>query len=68
MLAAENSELSKAYVNKMIANADASKQIKYAQNQLAWAEKVHGDIYYPMTYTAGKAALEAALLAFEKED
>ena len=68
MLAAENSELSKAYVNKMIAKADASKQIKYAQNQLAWAEKVHGDIYYPMTYTAGKAALEAALLAFEKED
>jgi nucleoid-associated protein YgaU len=68
MLAAENSELSKAYVNTMIAKADATKQIKYAQNQLAWAEKVHGDIYYPMTYTAGKAALEAALLAFEKED
>ena len=68
MLAAENSELSKAYVNTMIAKADATKQIKYAQNQLAWAEKVHGDIYYPMTYTAGKAALDAALLAFEKED
>jgi nucleoid-associated protein YgaU len=68
MLAAENSELSKAYVNTMIAKADATKQIKYAQNQLAWAEKVHGDIYYPMTYTAGKAALEAALLAYEKED
>lgn len=68
MLAAQNSELSEAYVNTMIAKADASKQIKYAQNQLAWAEKVHGDIYYPMTYTAGKAALDAALLAFEKED
>lgn len=68
MLAAQNSELSEAYVKTMIAKADASKQIKYAQNQLAWAEKVHGDIYYPMTYTAGKAALDAALLAFEKED
>ena len=68
MLAAKNSELSEAYVKTMIAKADASKQIKYAQNQLAWAEKVHGDIYYPMTYTAGKAALDAALLAFEKED
>ena len=68
MLAAQNSELSEAYVNTMIAKADASKQIKYAQNQLAWAEKVHGDIYYPMTYTAGKAALDVALLAFEKEN
>jgi hypothetical protein len=38
MLAAKNSELSEAYVNTMIAKADASKQIKYAQNQLAWAE------------------------------
>ena len=65
MLAAKNSELSEAYVKTIIAKADASKQIKYAQNQFAWAEKVHGDIYYPMTYTAGKAALDAALLAFE---
>ena len=68
LLAAENSELSEAYVNTMIAKADATKQIKYAENQLAWAEKVHGDIYYPMTYTAGKVALEAAKAAFDKED
>ena len=68
LLAGENSKLSEEYVNTMIAKSDAAKQIAYAQNQLAWAEKVHGEIYYPMTYTAGKAALEAALLAYEKED
>ena len=68
LLAEENSKLSEQYVNTMLAKAEATKQIKYAQNQLAWSEKVHGDIYYPMTYTAGKAALDAAVAAFDKED
>ena len=41
ILAEENSKLSEQQVNTMIAKADATKQIKYAQNQLALAEKVH---------------------------
>lgn len=67
-LAAENTELSEAYINSMIARSDANKQIQYAKNQLAWAEKIHGDIYFPMTFTSGKQSLDNAEAAFAAEN
>ena len=66
--AEENAEKSQAYIQMMIAKADAEKQMTIAKNQQAWALRVRGDVNYPMAYTAGTKSLENGQIAFDKED
>ena len=66
--AAENAELSKAYIDMMMARYNAEKELKLAENRINWAESVHADKTYPMAYTAAKEAFENAKSAYEKED
>ena len=66
--AEENAEKSRAYIQMMIAKADAEKQMTIAKNQQAWALRVRGDVNYPMAYSAGTKSLENGQVAFDKED
>lgn len=66
--AEENAEKSQAYIQMMIAKADAEKQMTIAKNQQAWALRVRGDVNYPMAYSAGTKSLENGQIAFDKED
>ncbi len=66
--AAEYSEMSEAFIRMMVAKADADKQIRFARNQLKWAEGIKGDIYFPLTFQAGKENLEKAENAYGRED
>jgi nucleoid-associated protein YgaU len=66
--AEENAEKSQAYIQMMIAKADADKQMTIAKNQQAWALRVRGDVNYPMAYSAGTKSLENGQIAFGKED
>ena len=65
--AEENAEKSQAYIQMMIAKADAEKQMTIAKNQQAWALRVRGDVNYPMAYSAGTKSLENGQIAFDKE-
>lgn len=66
--AAENAELSKAYIAMMMARSDADDNMALARNKLAWAEKIDAMNTFPMAYTAAKENLEAAEAAYASED
>lgn len=66
--AAENAELSRAYIDMMMARYNADKQMKLAQNRLTWAESIHADKTFPMAYSAAKESFENAQAAYNKED
>ncbi|NLL99876.1 MAG: LysM peptidoglycan-binding domain-containing protein [Treponema sp.] len=66
--AEKNAELSQAYIQMMLAKADAEKQLKLAGNQLERAQSIRGDVNYPMAFTAGKTAYERGLQEYEKEE
>ncbi|MDD5929532.1 MAG: hypothetical protein PUC37_06955 [Spirochaetales bacterium] len=67
-LAEENAELSRQFIQAMMARTDAEDAIKLAKNQLAWAEKIDAPNIYPMAYTSAKDNLENAETAFDDED
>ena len=66
--AAENAELSKAYIDRMMARGEAEAAIAQAQKKLDWAKSVGADKTFPTAYSAGEEALANANSAFEKED
>lgn len=66
--AAENAELSRAYIDMMMARYNADKQMKLAQNRLTWAESIHADKTFPVAYSAAKESFENAQTAYNKED
>ena len=66
--AAENAELSKAYIDKMLAQGNAEKAIAEATKKMEWAKSVGADKTFPTAYSAGEEALANANSAFEKED
>lgn len=66
--AEENAELSKAYIEMMMARKDAENYITLAKNKLAWAEKIDAPNIYPMAYTAGKDNIDHADYSFGEED
>ena len=67
-LAAENAELSKAYIAMMLARGEADENMSVARNKLAWAEKIDAMNTFPMAYTAAKENLDAAEAAYASED
>ena len=66
--AAENAELSKAYIDRMMARGEAEAAIAQAQKKLDWAKSVGADKTFPTAYAAGEEALNNANADFEKED
>jgi len=48
--------------------AEAESSIALAENQLMWAKNAQGDVYYPMTYTAGEQAIQNAKTAFSARE
>lgn len=66
--AEENAELSRAYIEMMMARNQAEDTIKLAKTQIAYAEKIDAPNIYPMAYTSAKENLENAESAFSGED
>lgn len=66
--AEENAELSKSYIDMMLARRDAEDRMKLAQNKIAWAENIHADRNFPMAYTAAKEAYANAETAYGQEE
>ena len=66
--AEENAELSKAYVEMMLARADAETQIRVASNRITWAKGIRADVNFPVAFSASTQAFEKAKLAFEAEN
>jgi nucleoid-associated protein YgaU len=66
--AEENAELSQAYIQMMLAKADAEKQIKLAGNRYAQVQKIRGEMNYPVAFNAGKTAYEKALQEYENQE
>ena len=66
-LAEENAELSRQFIQAMMARTDAEDAIKLAKNQLAWAEKIDAPNIYPMAYTAAKENLANAETSFNAD-
>lgn len=67
-LAEENAELSKAYIEMMMAMKNAENNITMAKNRVAWADGINASENYPLAYNAAKENLENAEAAFENED
>jgi hypothetical protein len=66
--AAENADLSKAYINMMIARKGADDEMKKAQSRIAWAESISADKNFPMAYSAAKDKYTSAGTAYGNED
>ncbi len=66
--AAENAELSKAYIDKMLAQSNAEKAIAEAKKKLDWAKSVGADKTFPTAYSAAEESLANANSAYDKED
>lgn len=66
--AAENAELSKAYVDMMIAKKTAEDEMKRAKSRIAWAESVDADKNFPMAFSAAKESYSSAENSFGGED
>lgn len=66
--ASENAELSKAFIEKMLAKADADKTMKEASKKLEWAKGISAERNFPMAYTAGQEAYSNAETSYSSED
>ncbi|MCR4953796.1 MAG: hypothetical protein K6A43_06920 [Treponema sp.] len=66
--AEENAELSKAYIQMMMARQEAEDAIKLAKTQIAWAEQVDAPNTFPMAYTSATENLQNAETSFNGED
>lgn len=67
-LAEENAQLSRAYIEAMMAKTTAEETIAMARNQLKWAESIDAQNIYPMAYTSAKENLENAEVSYDDED
>ena len=67
-LAEENAELSRAYIEMMMARKNADDSLKIAKNKLAWAEGVNASVNFPMAYTSAKENYASAEGAYKNED
>ncbi len=65
--AEENAELSKAYIQMMLARSEAEDAIKLAKTQIAWAEQIDAEHTFPMAYTSATENLASAESAFSNE-
>jgi nucleoid-associated protein YgaU len=67
-LAEENAELSRAYIKKMMAKAEADQKIRLARNRITWSESINAQVNFPMAYSAAKTELDNAVSAYDIEN
>jgi len=67
-LAEENAELSRAYIKKMMAKAEADQKIRLARNRITWSESINAQANFPMAYSAAKTELDNATAAYNIEN
>jgi nucleoid-associated protein YgaU len=67
-LAEEQAELSRAYIKKMMAKAEADKKIRLARNRIAAVESINAPVNFPMAYSAAKGELDNALALYDMEN
>jgi nucleoid-associated protein YgaU len=67
-LAEEQAELSRAYIKKMMAKAEADKKIRLARNRIAAVENINVQVNFPMAYSAAKNELDNALALYDIEN
>ncbi|MCR5218942.1 hypothetical protein [Treponema sp.] len=66
--AEENAALSEEYIRHMLAKDNADKAMKAAQEKIAYVEKIHGDVNFPIAYEAAVKAYGQAEGAYTAED
>lgn len=66
--ASENAELSKGYIDMMLARTNAEDDMKLAENKINWAKGINAENTYPMAWSSANEAYNNAKSAFEKED
>ncbi len=66
--AEKNAELSRTYIEKMVAKAEAEKQMNAARTRLRWAEGIRADKNYPMSYSAAVKAVADGTEAYNNEE
>jgi nucleoid-associated protein YgaU len=66
--ALENADLSKAYIQKMVARQEAEQQLKTAQEKIGWAKSINADRNFPIAYSAAEDAYKNAENAYTGED
>jgi hypothetical protein len=66
--AEENAALSRAYIEKMLAKADADKQMLLARRKIDWARQIRADRNFPMAFSAGETAMKNAEEAYAAEN
>lgn len=66
--AAENANLSRAFIDSMNARSGAQTEISAAEEKMRWAKSINAEHTFPTAYAAGQEALDNAKSAFERED
>lgn len=66
--AEENAELSRAFIEKMLARQGADENLALAEKKINWAKSIQADKNFPMAYSAAEQSYNNAKDAYEKED
>ena len=66
--AAENADLSKAYIDMMKKRKNADDEMANAQKKISWAQSIDADKNFPMAFTAAKDKYASAQSAYGSED
>lgn len=65
--AERNAALSAAFIQGMIARADAEKTLYAARTRLAWAKGIKADVYFPAAVASATVSIDSAAAAFAAE-
>lgn len=66
--AEKNADLSIAYIEDALIEIDSKELLEEAAEKLAWADSINAEKNYPMSYSAGKQAVEDGFGAYEAAD
>jgi hypothetical protein len=66
--AAENAELSQAYIRLMIQKAEADRKYRHAYRRLVWARDINAPFTYPLAYSAAEGYYNVGLSIYNEED
>jgi nucleoid-associated protein YgaU len=67
-LAAENAELSQAYIRMMVLKQAADRKLQHAYRRLVWAQNINAPQTFPLAFSAAEGYYETALSVYDEED
>lgn len=67
-LAEEQAELSRAYIQNMMAKSEAETRISNARSRIAAVESINAQANFPMAYTAAKTEFDTAVSLYDEEN